>query len=493
MWAVRLPTVKVCEGHTAPFDAFAEGYFGNQSNYSLWYGSRGSGKSYMLALLALTKAATLDIDVTLLGGSMAQSQNVHEHVETLLKAPNAPLYAINRVIATEVEFVAGNWIRPLPASQKTVRGPHPQLTLLDEIDEMDRSIYDAALPQAMEKPNARGFPVREMIVASSTWQRPIGTFSEVYNEAILKGLPIRTWCYRELLQTPSNPSGWMAPGFIERKKQSLPAELFRVEYDLGEPSGTARAIDLNALERCLTGTVPIRSTEKIDDLLQVYEDPDMGAIYATGADWAKEEDWTVITTWRLDEYPYRLVNLRMMRRRPWPQMIAAFNDITKRYFGTSAHDATGIGNVVGDLIDERTIKMVMVGRDRITMLTEYIAAVESGHYAIPRAAKRFVMEHKAATVDDIYSTTVVTGSHLPDSVASAALAHRAATRGAMPGMAQPVPKDKMRPLSDEIREPMPKWLEDMDQIPPPPKEEILSGYVVEREEPEDTAIFWLPS
>lgn len=151
MFGVAIPRVAICveEGHVAPFDAFCEGYFGNDANWVLWYGSRGTGKSYMLALLALVKAAVLEIDVTLLGGSMAQSQNVQTHVTDLMMKPGAPRHVVSKQIQTELEFGSTHSITPLPASQKTVRGPHPHMTLLDEIDEMDKDVYDAAMGQAM--------------------------------------------------------------------------------------------------------------------------------------------------------------------------------------------------------------------------------------------------------------------------------------------------------------------------------------------------------
>jgi hypothetical protein len=465
-------------------DAFAEAFFGNSNNWVLWYGSRGTGKSYMLAILGLTKASVLDINATLLGGSMAQSQNVHEHVEQLLRMPNAPRYAIERVIKTEVLFHAGNWIRPLPASQRTVRGPHPHMTLLDEIDEMDKGIYDAAQGQAMSRPNARGVVVPEMMVASSTWQNPLGTFEEVFREAQQKGLPVRTWCWREVVKSEQNPDGWMDPAFIERKRNSVPAEMFRVEYELGEPSGTARAIDLVSFNRCLTDAVPVQEHHKPNDDLLVFEEAVPEGVYATGADWAKESDRTVVCTWRIDVEPARLVRLRSMNRAPWPEMIGAFNETTKTYQGMSAHDATGIGNVVGDMIDERTIKTVMVGRDRTLMLTEYIAALEKGSYAIPRAAERFVLEHKGATVDDVYRSSQST-SHLPDSVAAGALAHRAATRGGW--SASPSGVDKKGG-----REVMPQWMRDIDDAPQQPQMQEIGGQVVMLERYDDVGVFWLP-
>jgi len=483
LWGVSLPRVAVCPGHTSPFDAFSEAFFGNRTNWVLWYGSRGTGKSYMLAILALTKASALDIDVTLLGGSMAQSQNVQDHVAGLLRHPRAPLYAIERNITTIVEFKAGNWIKPLPASQRTVRGPHPHMTLLDEIDEMDKPIYDAAMGQAMTRPNARGVVMPEMVVASSTWQNPTATFSKVLADARQKGMPVRTWCWREVVKSPQNPDGWMDPEFIERKRMSVPAEMFRVEYELGEPSGTSRAFDLNAVDRSVVERRPVQEHHKPYDDLWVWEDPVPWGMYATGADWAKEEDRTVITTFRIDVEPATLVRLRSMNRRPWPEMIEEFNRTVADYQGMSAHDATGIGNVVGDLIDERTTKMVMVGRDRTLMLTQYISAVERGAYSFPDTAVQFVHEHRTTSVDSVYnfgSTKV----HLPDMVASAALAHRAALRGGWTSTGESVPK----PKADEALLP---WLKDIDHAPQEPRREAIAGEVVEVEDDDGIGVFWL--
>ena len=168
-----------------------------EPNWALWYGSRGTGKSYMLALEGLTKAALLDAKVTLLGGSMAQSINVREHVDHLLRAPNAPRYALAKPpTATGCCSPTATGSVHCRPSQTTVRGPHPAATLLDEIDEMDYDIYTAAQGQAMPTISAGGLHVPEMMVASSTWQYPSGTFSKVLKDARENKLPVYTWCYR---------------------------------------------------------------------------------------------------------------------------------------------------------------------------------------------------------------------------------------------------------------------------------------------------------
>ena len=428
LWNVEIPRVKVCPDHVAPFDAFAEGYFGNENNFCLWYGSRGTGKSYMLALLAVTKSLVQETNTVLLGGSMAQAANVQEHIENMLLTPGAPTWAVLRQIQTEITFTGGNWIRPLPASQKTVRGPHPSNTLLDEIDEMDEKVYDAAMGQAMAKPNARGIVIPEMVVASSTWQNPVGNFSRVLGMCRDKGLPVRTWCFQEVLKTATNPSGWMDPAFIERKRASVPAEMFRVEYELGEPAGGSRAFDLVLLNKAFTQMDTASQRHSSDDDEWVFEEPQATGWYAIGADWAKERDKTVIVVARVDEKPWRIVYLRAVNRKPYPEMAAMFNDALMKYQAVAAHDGTGIGNVINDYIDERAHKVLMVGRGRTELLVDYINAVEKGVYRLPANTPAFDA-HKGTTVDEVYAPGKW-NSHLSDFVAAFSIMHNAATKQA---------------------------------------------------------------
>jgi hypothetical protein len=411
---------------------------------------------------------------------MAQSENVQQHVDYMLRSPYAPRYMIAKQIKTELLFNGGNWIRPIPASQKTVRGPHPQMTCLDEIDEMERSIYDAAMGQAMKRPNARDVEIPEMVVASSTWQNPVGTFQSVRDEALRKHLPIRTWCYQEVLK----PHGWMDPEFIDRKRASVPAEMFRVEYELGEPAGDSRAFDLTKLNKYFTDDfTPLEERHQDNDDTWVYEQPNTFATYAAGVDWAKSVDKTVMVVVRTDVTPWRTVYLRILNRRPWPYMIDQFNQLVTKYQAVSAHDATGLGNVVHDLVDERTIKVVMMGADRVKLLTEYITAVEQGKYCLPKGTPLFIA-HKSVTVDEVFAPGRW-NSHLHDEVAACAIAHRAATRMASPSGPAMVPRQSNDP-------PLMNWQKALN-APTGPSETVVArqGDISYIEESNETAVFWL--
>lgn len=485
LWGVELPRVSVCAEHVSPFEAVANAYFARDDNFAVWYASRGSGKSLALAVLGLTKAFVRDIDVTILGGSMTQSLNVREHMSKLMANTNAPLYAVEKDQATLIQMHSGKAIKPLPASQTTVRGPHPPLTLLDEVDEMEQAIYDAALGQAMEQENIHGQRVQEYTVASSTWQNPEGTFTKVIEDARDKGQKIYSWCWRELLQ----PHGWMTQRFIDGKRRTVSAQMWHTEYELNEPSAGSRAIDLDKIEQYFLRPALYGAT--VHELHRGNGDHDEytwatyvdGGIYAVGADWAKEKDKTVIAVMRYDREPRRLVKLIRVNKRPWPEMIAMFNKAQSDYHAVASHDKTGLGSVVNDYLTESdtTNGFVMVGRPRTQMLLDYITAFEHGAYELPLIPEHkeqtgipinpLYRAHRSTTVADVYAPGKW-DSHLPDDVAAMALAHRAIER-----MPQPTTESSLVPA-----DPTPRAIDIPFHVQPGLLEDVsLIGNVLVRE------------
>lgn len=419
LWGHKIPRTKVCPDHDAPFDAFATAYF-EREPMLLIHGSRGlAGKSRTLSILGLTKAAVKGADVNILGGSLNQSNNIHQTMRDAWDSKHAPKYMVQDDSMTLIKLRNGAKIRPLTASQKTVRGPHPPFLLLDEIDEMDQAILDAALGQPMPQKNWRGEVIPAQTTMSSTWQYPSGTFTTMINRFRDENLPIYTWCYRET----SNPvDGWLDPDFIAQKKREIPAEMWRVEYELGEPSIGNRAFDSQKVEETFSLPAPegdqIIKVQKDFEQYQL-EDYRLDTDYVIAADWAKEQDFTVITVWKCSAMPMELVYYVRMRRRPYPVMIEYFNRIMRKYDAEAIHDATGLGNVVQDYLDTRARGFLMTGAKRDNMLTEYVNAVENGKV---RAA-RIETIYKATlycSVDDLYARGKE--FHLPDEVCSSALA-----------------------------------------------------------------------
>ena len=203
---------------------------------SVWKASRGfGGKSFPLALLSNLESMILGAHVSLLGGSGAQLQNVLEYNTELWSFEGAPTDLLSSELGKgELRFKNLGRIRALMASQRSVRGPHPQRLRLDEADELELAILDAALRQPMGK-----YGIQTQTVVSSTHQCPDGTMTEILRRARERGYPIHEWCYRE---TSAPPHGWLALSEVERKRLEVPKAMWETEYDLGEPNPKGRAI-----------------------------------------------------------------------------------------------------------------------------------------------------------------------------------------------------------------------------------------------------------
>lgn len=413
------PPVPTCPGHVTPWAAFCAAFFA-ASPVEVWKASRGfGGKTSLLALLTLTEAIVLEADVTLLGGSGQQSQRVHEAAERYWAWPDAPRHRLRgERLQRETRLSSGNWIRALMASTRSTRGLHPQRLRLDEVDETSLRIIDAALGQAQGAVRRFGF-VRDQTVLSSTHQYADGPMSEILRRAASRGHPVSAWCYRETLQ----PHGWLSEDAVRSKRLTVTATTWEAEYELQDPDPGDRAIDPAAVARMFRRD--LRDVPHREWQYHEFEPPHPGARYATGADWARSVDFTVIPTLRVDCRPMRLVAWERGQRRSWPFMIGRFAERLKRYKGPATHDASGIGDVIAQYIPQRGSlppidDFVFTAADRDALLGAYILSVEHGEIIAPflQVAEA---EHRLAS-----RRTVFGGGHLPDTIAALALARRAA-------------------------------------------------------------------
>lgn len=411
-FGVTIPDTKVCEHHTTPWRAFCDAYFA-RSPVAVWKASRGfGGKSFLLAILGLVEAATLGADVNVLGASGEQSGRVLAHMQRFWNYDDAPRDQLIGTVQRETRMKNGARVVALMASQASIRGPHPQRLRMDEIDEMKVELLDAALGQPMGSDK-----IAAQTVMSSTHQYSNGTMTDVLKRAAERGWPVFQWCW---LETSNPVDGWLSQDEIERKRTEVPLAMWHTEYDLQEPSPEDRAIRPSAVDKMFD-----RALGEFDGANREYieiEPPDPVGKYATGADWARKQDFTIIATLRTDIRPMKLVAFERRGREDWPVMIDRFDRRIQRYGRPAAHDGTGLGDVVAGMMESSAESVVLVGRSRSDMLSEYIAAVENSDIVSPFI--RFLeSEHRYASVDDVYGN-----GHLPDTIAAMALAVKAAGR-----------------------------------------------------------------
>lgn len=421
---VTLPHRACCPEHTSPLDAVWQAYSA-EAPRAVWWASRGfGGKSVALAALAFVEATTLACEVTLLGGSLEQSQRVHQYHNGERRSLNrgkvfwgydgAPKYLLESDPTKRLtKLTNGGSIEVLTASQKSVRGPHPQRLRGDEIDEMDRSIWDAAQGQPQE---AGG--IKEQTVGSSTYQNANGTMAEELREARENGYPVHKWCWRCVLE---ENGGWLTPEAAERKFATIPAHMRQVEYDLEEPAVEDTLFDRDALELMFTAHPAETAVGGGLNTMYTFEEPVDEGEYATGADWGKSRDRSIIITLRTDVDPVRMVRYRHMGRIPFPQMVSAFNTDVTEYDSAACHDATGIGAVIDDYLEVMSEAVKMVGKTRSDLFGQYVVGIEQEQIVCPDIGY-MRDEHKWCTVGDVYG-----GGHPPDTVVAGAMAWRAAT------------------------------------------------------------------
>lgn len=469
---IDIPRRQICKHHCAPFTAFANAFFARDT-VAVWKASRGfGGKSLLLALLGLCESAFIGAKCNILGGSGEQSERVLNYIngeeapDAFWNAPDAPRHLVvggkesevaenaKGITKRMIKLTNGGYLKALMASSKSVRGPHPQRLRLDEVDEMDISIFDSALGQPMER-----FGIKENTVASSTHQYSNGTMTAIIKRAIENKWGYYEWCYRENLKSNG---GWLDDAAVARKKATVTKYMWETEYENQEPNPTGRAIDIEKcrlafktslgeftgeehvyieIEAPYKGGVPEPHCHRCshpyrrDDLrtdhcvyCRIPRRLTRPAVYSHGADWAKTTDWTVITTLRIDVHPARVVAWERTGRLDWPAMTSKFEKRIRRFGGGACHDITGIGNVVADYLNVASEGVLMQGLPRHELITHWISAIEHGLVEIPMIKYMFD-EHRLASVEDCYKSG--DKYHLPDTIASAALAWKAGGLGAV--------------------------------------------------------------
>jgi hypothetical protein len=193
-WGLHIPRVAVCPGHCAPADYVTAAFFEDDLNSICW-ANRGGGKTINGALTAwLDSLFKPGCETKILGGSGEQSLRMYEHIRSFITPPFQHLVE-GEILRTRTHLINGSNVQILTASMKSVRGPHPQKLKLDEIDEFEDRIYEAAL---LIPKSARG--IRASVQIYSTMHKPYGLMNRVVTEAAESGYRLFKWCVMDVLE-----------------------------------------------------------------------------------------------------------------------------------------------------------------------------------------------------------------------------------------------------------------------------------------------------
>lgn len=187
-------------GNSAPFEYLLHTYFegapaGNGESApvggaerpppdcAVW-ANRGGGKTFLGALATLLDLVFKDgIEVRVLGGSLEQSQRMHEYLRRFFEhqdlAPMLVSMTDRRIVLTN-----GSRAQVLSQSQASVRGTRVQKIRCDEVELFDREIWEAAqlTTRSLPVPGPWGALVRGSVEALSTMHRPYGLMWDIVGE-----------------------------------------------------------------------------------------------------------------------------------------------------------------------------------------------------------------------------------------------------------------------------------------------------------------------
>jgi len=190
----RIPDKAVCEGHVAPFDAFAEVYFeeaGDWLGFANRHGYKTMGDAF---LLFLTSATRPKCQSKILGGSEEQSKRVYEYSQLFMTIP-ACSAAVKDLQAKSMKFRNGSQVSILTQSSKSVLGQHPQKLCLDEIEEFDPIVFRQSLS------TTRSFAgIKASIGMTSTHHKRFGIMTGLLKNAAERGIKVYKWCIFEVMK-----------------------------------------------------------------------------------------------------------------------------------------------------------------------------------------------------------------------------------------------------------------------------------------------------
>lgn len=243
------------------------------NRYAIVSAGRGTGKTECLAVLALWYVYVLPLTspgtpmkVVILAGSEKQARICYGYIMAFIsKVPFLQQALAQDPTKEEILFIDGSWIRPLTASEKSVRGPHPDLLIVDEACQADDDLLIAAMPMI-------GTSAWPRLILSSTPDKFFSLFVNIYSKD--KDFP-----QFKRFNWSAEDCPIVSKGFLKNQEKLIDKGNYMIEY-LGIPySFAGKVFPLDKLKECVKHRGLVESD---------------GAKYA-GVDWGHYPAPTVIT------------------------------------------------------------------------------------------------------------------------------------------------------------------------------------------------------
>jgi len=187
-----------CENkeHVPQFRAVSD-VLTNKALYYVIWACRAGSKTFLYGGLDswVKSCSRARLETRILGGSLDQSILSYEAMK-LFRDETDPdnLRIKGDILQSKAEFLNKSKVSILAASIKSVRGPHPQVLKLDEVDEIEQAVYNAALSQPLSK-----FGHPSSLGMFSTNHNIMGQMDHALENAKVNGQNIYKYCIWECL------------------------------------------------------------------------------------------------------------------------------------------------------------------------------------------------------------------------------------------------------------------------------------------------------
>ncbi len=182
--------------HVPQFRPVADVLIGLIGDYVIW-ACRAGSKTFLFGGLDswVKSCSKARYETRILGGSLEQSLLSYEAMK-IFRDETDPMNAriSGDILQSKTTFLNKSKVSILAASIKSVRGPHPQSLKLDEVDEIETNVYNAALSQPLSK-----FGHKSVLGMFSTNHNIMGQMDKALAKAKESGTNIYKYCVWECL------------------------------------------------------------------------------------------------------------------------------------------------------------------------------------------------------------------------------------------------------------------------------------------------------
>jgi len=199
-YGLDIPRQAVCPGHSAPFDYVAGAFFGTFGDCLVW-ASRGGGKTELGSVVThLDSIFQPGCETRILGGSLAQSERMYEHLSRKWW-PYFDRLLRKEPLSRRTELRNGSTVEILTQSERNVRGQRVPKVKCDEVEEFSREVWQAVQFVTQSKRSGRDGPViKASLQALSTMHRAYGLMSELVSQADEGAFEVFKWCLWEVIE-----------------------------------------------------------------------------------------------------------------------------------------------------------------------------------------------------------------------------------------------------------------------------------------------------